>query len=65
MRSYKDGSNIKINERSGGYVIRIKEIIPSKSKSIIDKIDDVFSDYFGFTNDEKMFIEEFDIEFRM
>jgi len=65
MKNYEDSSNIKINERSGGYVIRIKEIIPSKSKSIIDKIDDVFADYFGFTKDEKMFIEEFDIEFRM
>jgi hypothetical protein len=38
MESYDENSNIKINLRSGGYVIKIKEIIPKKSKAIIDKI---------------------------
>lgn len=64
MESYEKNSNIKINVRSGGYAIKIKEIIPLKSKSIIDKIDEVFADYFEFTEDEKGFIKEFDIEFR-
>jgi hypothetical protein len=35
--------------RSGGYVIKIKEIIPSKSKGIIDQIDGIFADCFEFT----------------
>ena len=65
MRSYDENSNLKINLRSGGYVIKIKEIIPSKSISIIDQIDDVFADYFGFIEEERRFIKEFDIGFRI
>jgi hypothetical protein len=65
MESYDENANIKINLRSGGYVIKIKEIIPKKSKAIINKIDDVFADYFGFNNREREFIRKFDINFRM
>ena len=65
MKSYEENSNIKINERSGGYVIKIKEIIPSSSKEIIDQIDDIFAEYFEFTDEEKDFIRKFDIEFRI
>jgi type I restriction-modification system DNA methylase subunit len=65
MENYDKTSNIKINVRSGGYAIKIKEIIPSKSKNIIDQIDEIFADYFGFTEDERKFIREFDIEFRI
>jgi len=65
MGRYDEASNVKINLRSGGYVIKIKEIIPSKAKNIINQIDDVFSDYFQFNNSEKSFIEEFDLEFRI
>ncbi|MDH5635218.1 MAG: hypothetical protein OEY47_00945 [Candidatus Bathyarchaeota archaeon] len=43
----------------------MKEIIPSKSKDIIDQIDDIFADYFRFTKEEKEFIKEFDIDFRI
>lgn len=65
MESYQNSSNIKINRRSGGYVIKIREIIPSKSRSIIDQIDDVFADHFGFSDEERRFIKEFDIKFRI
>jgi hypothetical protein len=65
MKEYDKNSNAKINLRAGGYVIKIKEIVPSKSKSIIDQIDDVFADHFGFDDEEKKFIKEFDIEFRI
>ena len=65
MKSYEENSNVKINLRAGGYVIRIKEIVPSKSKSIIDKIDGIFADYFELTEEEKQFIKNFDIEFRI
>jgi len=65
MRSYDTNSNIKINERMGGYVIKIKEIIPSRSKDIIDQIDDMLAEYYGFTEREKEFIRKFDIGFRM
>ncbi|MEM2970069.1 MAG: DNA methyltransferase [Candidatus Bathyarchaeia archaeon] len=65
MQSYEKNSNTKINERSGGYIIKIKEVIPKKSKEIIDKIDDIFGEYFGFSKEELEFIKNFDAEFRM
>jgi SAM-dependent methyltransferase len=65
MRSYDQNSNTKINERAGGYTIKIKEIIPSKSKDIIDQIDDIFAECFDFTEHEKEFIKKFDIGFRI
>lgn len=65
MSSYDETSNIKINVRKGGYAIKIKEIIPSKSKSIIDEIDDVLADYYEFNESERSFIKNFDIKFRI
>lgn len=65
MKSYDKNSNIKVNERMGGYAIKIKEIIPSKSKAIIDEIDDIFAEHFEFSDEEKDFIRKFDIEFRI
>ena len=65
MKSYDENSNEKINERAGGYTIRIKEIIPSRSKDIIDQLDDTFAEYFNFTEEEKEFVRKFDIRFRM
>jgi len=65
MESYEKNSNIKINLRVGGYVIKIKEIIPQKSKDIIDQIDEIFAEYFDFTTKEREFIRNFDITFIM
>jgi len=65
MHKYEENSNIKINLRSGGYIIKIKEIIPSRSKDVIDKIDDTFADYFAFADEEKRFIRNFDLAFRV
>jgi type I restriction-modification system DNA methylase subunit len=65
MRSYDQNSNVKINERAGGYAIKIKEIIPSRSRDLVDQIDDVFAEYFDFTEGEKEFIKKFDIGFRI
>jgi type I restriction-modification system DNA methylase subunit len=66
MQSYDDNSNVKMNTRSDGkYCIRIKEILPKRSKNIIDQIDDIFAEYFEFTRKEKDFIKNFDLEFRI
>lgn len=64
MESYEQHSNLKINQRSGGYIIRIKEIIPSRSNEILEKIDDIFAAQFGFDKRETKFIKEFDQVFR-
>jgi hypothetical protein len=66
MESYDKKSNVRSNVRDGGrYCIVIKEIIPKRSKSIIDKIDDSFAEYFGFTEKQKEFITTFDLKFRI
>lgn len=65
MKSYDVTSNEKINSRADGNIIRIKEIIPKFSKNIIDQIDDVLAEYFAFSEKEKTFIKDFDIDFRM
>ncbi len=66
MLSYFDNSNIKMNTRDNGkYCIRIREILPKRSKTIIDQIDDIFAEYFGFTKNEKEFIKTFDLKFRI
>ncbi len=43
MTSCDKYSNIKINQRTSGNIVKIKEIIPSRSKAIIDKIDEAFA----------------------
>ncbi len=65
MQSYDDNSNIRLNTRKNGtYCISIKEIIPNRSKAIIDQIDDLFAVFFRFTDKEKNFIKNFDLKFR-
>jgi len=65
MKSYDETSNEKINVRADGNTIRIKEIIPKTSKTIIDQIDDILAEYFAFSEKERNFIKGFDIDFRM
>ena len=66
MQSYEDKSDIKLNTRKGGkYCIVIKEIKPKRSKPIIDQIDDIFAEYFEFSEKEKEFIKNFDMKFRI
>ena len=65
MKSYDKNSDLKINRRSGGYTIKIKEIIPSKSRSIIDQIDEILAEYFELNTEERNFIKDFDINIRI
>ena len=65
MKNYSETSREKVNLRTGGYVIRIIEMIPKMSKDIIDRIDDIFAEYFGFNEQQREYIKNFDLEFRM
>ncbi len=65
MKDFDRNSNIKTNVRKGGYAIKIKEIIPKKSLSIISEIDDLIAEAFSLTREEAEFIRNFDIGFRM
>ena len=65
MESFDKNSNIKINVRKGGYAIKIKEIIPKRSLSIISGIDDLIAALFSLTDEESEFIKKFDLGFRL
>ena len=52
------------NYRTTGKVV-YDEFYPRRSKSIIDKIDRVFADHYGFTDEELDFIINYDIKYRM
>ena len=53
-----------IQSRTRGTVTS-KLYVVSKSKPIIDKIDCVLAEHYGFTNEELDFIINYDIEYRM
>jgi hypothetical protein len=65
MEDYKAKSKLKDTqyETTGNVVYR--EFYPKLSKPIIDKIDDVVFDHYNFTEQEKEYIRNFDIKFRM
>lgn len=65
MESFDKNSNIKINVRKGGYAIKIKEIIPKRSLSIISGTDDLIAALFSLTDEESEFIKKFDLGFRL
>jgi len=45
--------------------VKYDEFQPGLSKGIIDRIDDLLAECYGFTDEEKDFMKDFDIEFRM
>ena len=53
----------KRNQKTG--VVHYDEFYPSHSKSIIDKIDCVLAQHYGFTDEELDFIINYDIKYRM
>lgn len=65
MTSYWNNSRTKINKRQHGSTIQYTEFYPKKSKSIIDKIDDILSEHYNLNKKEANFIKEFDEKFRM
>lgn len=61
MKSY--GDNSRIWTRNDG--VKLQEFYPSKSKPIIDEIDRVLAQHYGFTPEELDFIINYDIKYRM
>ena len=61
-------SNAKIREVSEGSNYRVgqfKEYKIVKSKPIIDRIDDYICPLYGLTDEERDFIKNYELEFRM
>jgi hypothetical protein len=66
MESYKTFSEEKTVDLGGNAgIVKYQEFHPKHSKKIIDEIDNVFGELYGFTSEELDFIKNYDIRFRM
>ena len=65
MKDYKKNSILKETQYKKTGKVVYREFYPRKSKHIIDKIDDVLREHYGFTDAENEYIKNFDIRFRM
>jgi len=61
MQDYQANS-ITRTRRDG---VALQEFSPSKSKPILDEIDQVLARHYGFTEEELDFIIHYDIKYRM
>ena len=60
MKDYKANSFIRVRQDA-----EFQEFRPSRSKPIIDEIDNVLAQHFDFTDEELDFIINYDIKYRM
>ena len=56
---------IGVENRKNGELIKVARYFPQKSKPIIDEIDKVLAQHYGFTEEELDFIINYDIKYRM
>jgi hypothetical protein len=64
MRAYKKNSEHKIRNGRGG-LTEFDEFYPKLSKPILDEIDCVLAQHYGFTEEELDFIVNYDIKYRL
>jgi len=60
MKDYRENSILR--QRSD---CEFQEFRPSRSKDIIDEIDELLAKHYGFTDEELDFIINYDIKYRM
>ena len=65
MISIDNNSIMKITNYKTKGTIEYQEFYPRKSKPIIDEIDRVLAEHYGFTEEELDFIINYDIKYRM
>ena len=65
MRDLRTNAETKTISTSDGHKITYAEFYGTKSKSIIDEIDRVLAQHYGFTDEELDFIINYDIKYRM
>ena len=65
MEDYKKNSKLKHTEYKATGKVVYREFYPGKSKKIIDQVDDILAEHYGFTNEEKDYIKNFDLKFRL
>ena len=65
MKDYKRHSGRKTANYKAKGKVEYDEYYPRKSKHIIDEIDKVLAEHYGFTGEELDFIINYDIKYRM
>ncbi len=65
MSDYIKNKQLKTKTSSLTGEIEYEEFYPRKSKPIIDEIDKVLAEHYGFTQEELDFIINYDIKYRM
>ena len=65
MADYKENSRLKEQTSSRTGEIIYQEFYPRLSKCVIDKIDCVLAEHYGFTDEELDYIINYDIKYRM
>ena len=65
MKDLHKNAQKKTIETKGGDLITYEEFFVRRSKSIIDDIDRVLAEHYGFTDEELDFIINYDIKYRM
>ncbi|MCM1491488.1 MAG: SAM-dependent methyltransferase [Muribaculum sp.] len=65
MEDYQNNSNRKLSYLKTSGKIEYDEFFPKYSKPIIDEIDRVLAEHYGFTEEELDFIINYDIKYRM
>jgi len=65
MESYNKNSKIKSAKYKTIGLVKYQEFYPRLSKPIIDEIDTVLAEHYGFTEEELDFIINYDIKYRM
>jgi hypothetical protein len=58
-----NSEQVTVNLKTGQ--AKVQQFFPHKSKNIIDKIDIVLAEHYGFTEEELDFIINYDIKYRM
>ena len=65
LKSYEQNSILQKKKARNDQIVIEKQLFPAKSKPIIDKIDRVLAQHYGFTDKELDFIINYDIKYRM
>jgi hypothetical protein len=65
MLDINQNSTIKVTKYKTKGTVKYQEFYPRKSKPIIDEIDKVLAEHYGFSEEELDFIINYDIKYRM
>ena len=65
LKSYEENSILQKKKARNRQIVIEKQFFPAKSKLIIDEIDSVLAQHYGFTDEELDFIINYDIKYRM